>query len=84
MGETPLAARQVSRDRARAVAETGGIAAVWAFAQTKQTTPGMMQNYGTLPKLVDTMLKKGFSADETGKTLGGNYVRVFANATGSS
>ncbi len=29
------------------------------------------------------MLKKGFTADETGKILGGNSVRVFAKATGA-
>jgi len=106
MGETPLAARQVSRDHARTVAETGGVVAVWhffpsidayvdglremvdvvgtdhvGFGSDQQTTPGMVQNYATLPKLVDTMLKKGFTPDEAAKILGGNYVRVFARAT---
>ena len=31
MGPTPLAARQVSRDHARAVAETGGAVGIWHF-----------------------------------------------------
>jgi membrane dipeptidase len=108
MGETRLSGRQVSRDHARAIADTGGVVAVWHFfpsidayvdglremtdvvgadhvgvGSDQQTTPGAMQSYAALPKLVEAMLRKGFSAEETGNILGGNFVRIFARATGS-
>ncbi len=109
MGETRLAPRQVTPDHARAVAETGGVIALWHFFPTleryvdglrelvdvvgvehvgigtdQQTTPGAVQTYELLPQVAATMLKKGFTADETGKILGGNSVRVFAKATGAA
>jgi membrane dipeptidase len=109
MGKTSLAPRQVTPDHARAVAETGGVIALWHFFPTleryvdgirelvdvvgvehvgigtdQQKGSGAVQDYGRLPQLVATMLKKGFTADETGKILGGNSVRVFAKATGAA
>lgn len=34
--------------------------------------------YERLPDLARAMLETGFSSDDVGKMLGGNYVRVFA------
>ena len=34
--------------------------------------------------LADAMLKGGFNADETAKILGGNFLRIFAQATGAA
>jgi membrane dipeptidase len=109
MSETVLASRRVTPDHARAVADTGGVVALWHFFPTldryvdgirelvdvvgvehvgigtdQQKAPGAVQNYGLLPQLAATMLKKGFTADETSKILGGNAVRVFAKATGAA
>jgi len=50
----------------------------------QQVAPGILQDYGTLPRLVDLLLKNGFSADEAGKIVGGNYLRIFAAATGTA
>ncbi len=50
----------------------------------QQTAPGAVQNYGLLPQLTASMLKKGFTPEEASKILGGNLVRVFARATGAA
>jgi membrane dipeptidase len=50
----------------------------------QQVAPGILQDYGNLPRLVDLLLKSGFSAAEAGKIAGGNYVRLFASATGAA
>jgi membrane dipeptidase len=109
MGETRLAPRQVTPDHARAVAETGGVIALWHFFPTleryvdgirelvdvvgvehvgigtdQQRTPGAVQSYDVLPRLTAAMLKKGFTAGETAKILGGNFMRVFAKTTGAA
>jgi len=109
MGETRLAPRQVTPDHARAVADTGGVIALWHFFPTLEryvdgvrelvdlvgvdhvgigtdqgTTPGVVQSYGLVPELAAAMLKKGFTADETSKILGGNFVRIFAKASGAA
>jgi membrane dipeptidase len=39
--------------------------------------PSIFPDYGSLPGLVDALLGVGFSAQEAGKLLGGNYARVF-------
>jgi membrane dipeptidase len=106
MGETRLAPRQVTRDHARAVAETGGIVAVWHFFPTldryvdglrecvdmvvidhvgigtdQQTAAGVVQSYG-VPERAAAMLN--FTAEETGKILGGNFLRIFGKAVGAA
>lgn len=43
----------------------------------QQTAPGTLQDYAAFPRLVDEMLKSGFSADEVGKILGGNFLRLW-------
>jgi membrane dipeptidase len=103
MGRTPLAGRQVSRDHARAVTETGGSIGIWHFFKSlqayvdglkemvdvvgvdhvsigtdQQVSPGTLQDYGDFARLVEAMLRGGFTADEAGKLVGGNYVRIFA------
>jgi membrane dipeptidase len=50
----------------------------------QQVAPGILQDYGKLPVLVDLLLKSGFSADEAGKIVGGNYLRIFTAATGAA
>ena len=46
----------------------------------QQTAPGVIQDYASYGSLVDGMLGAGFSAEETGKILGGNFVRIFGEA----
>jgi membrane dipeptidase len=43
----------------------------------QQTAPGTLQDYAAFPRLVDEMLKSGFSAEEVGKMLGGNFLRLW-------
>ena len=106
-GQTPLAARQISRDHARAVAETGGSIGVWHFFSSldkyaeglkemadvvgpehvsigtdQQTAPGSLQDYAQLTRLVEAMLRGGFTPADTGKVIGGNYLRIFAASVG--
>ncbi len=45
----------------------GGVNEVW-------------DDYADLPAVADLLLRQGFSPEEAGKLLGGNYVRVFAQA----
>jgi membrane dipeptidase len=40
--------------------------------------PSVFPDYDALPDLAAALLGAGFSPDDTGKILGGNYVRVFA------
>ena len=106
-GPTPLTARQVSRDHARAVAETGGSIGIWHFFPTldryvdglkemvdvvgadhvsigtdQQVTPGSLQDYAQFGRLVEAMLRGGFTPADTGKVIGGNYLRIFAASAG--
>ena len=46
----------------------------------QQTAPGTLQDYAAFPRLVDEMLKSGFSAEEAGKMLGGNFLRLWQEA----
>jgi membrane dipeptidase len=41
-------------------------------------------DYDRLPDLADALLKAGFNATESGKILGGNYLRVFTACTGAA
>jgi membrane dipeptidase len=41
------------------------------------TTTSVLRSYADLPQLANAMLATGFSAQEVGKILGGNYMRVF-------
>ena len=49
----------------------------------QQTVPGVIQDYARHGSLANDMLKSGFSAEETAKILGGNFVRIFDKATTS-
>ena len=107
MGSTPLASRQVSRDHARAVAETGGAVGVWHFFPSldkyvdglkemvdavgvdhvcigtdQQVVAGSLQDYSQWVHLVSAMLRGGFTPDDAGKIVGGNYMRIFRAAVG--
>jgi membrane dipeptidase len=46
------------------------------------TGPSTFDSYRDLPELTAALLATGFSAEETGKILGGNYARVFAATVG--
>ena len=48
------------------------------------TSVGLMPDHSTFSRLVDLLLKNGFSAAEAGKIAGGNYVRLFPSATGAA
>jgi membrane dipeptidase len=50
----------------------------------QQATPGSMQDYANYGTLADDMLKGGFNAEETAKILGGNFVRIFGQAIGTT
>lgn len=107
MGPTPLTARQVTSDHARAIAETGGSVGIWHFFPSldkyveglkemaeivgvdhvsigtdQHVTPGSIADYTNWVHLVAAMLKGGFTAEETGKIAGGNYLRIFRAAVG--
>jgi len=41
------------------------------------TTTSALASYADLPRLADALLATGFNAQEVGKILGGNYVRLF-------
>ena len=43
--------------------------------------PSVLPNYDQLPGLATALLGIGFSVEDTGKLLGGNYARVFAAST---
>ena len=40
--------------------------------------PSVLPDYDHLPRLAEALIGVGFSVDDTGKLLGGNYTRVFA------
>jgi membrane dipeptidase len=107
MGPTPLVGRQISRDHARAIAETGGAIGIWHFFPSiekyvdglkemadvvgvdhvcigtdQQVAPGTLQDYSKWLHLVAAMLKGGFTPEEAGKIVGGNYMHIFRAAVG--
>jgi membrane dipeptidase len=43
----------------------------------QQAAPGTLQDYAAFPRLVDEMLKSGFTAEEAAKMLGGNFLRLW-------
>lgn len=47
----------------------------------QQANPGALQDYAAFGALAEAMLQGGFSAEETGKILGGNFLRIFGQAT---
>lgn len=46
--------------------------------------PGVMPDHSGFARLVTLLLKSGFSGPEAGKIVGGNYLRIFAAATGAA
>ena len=46
------------------------------------STPGLFSEYDHFPRLVDAMLRGGFTPADVAKVVGGNYLRIFAAATG--
>jgi membrane dipeptidase len=48
----------------------------------QQVNPGSLQDYADLGRLVDRLFDAGFDDDEVAKLIGGNFLRVFASATG--
>src|SRR5262249_41848524 len=107
MGPTALTGRQISRDHARAIAETGGSIGIWHFFPSldkyvdglkemvevvgvehvsigtdQQVAPGSVQDYAQWVQLVGAMLRGGFTPDDTGKIIGGNYMRIFRASVG--
>ena len=45
------------------------------------STPGLFSEYDHFPRLVDAMLRGGFTPAAAAKVVGGNYLRIFAAAT---
>jgi membrane dipeptidase len=48
----------------------------------QQANPGALQDYAEFGRLAEAMLRGGFNAEETGKILGGNFLRIFGQAAG--
>jgi membrane dipeptidase len=48
----------------------------------QHVTPGSMQDYKQWVHLVAAMLRGGFTPEEAGKIVGGNYIRIFRTAVG--
>src|SRR5213594_2606939 len=46
------------------------------------STPGLFPEYDHFPRLVDAMLRGGFTRAEVAKIAGGNYLRIFAASAG--
>ena len=44
----------------------------------QQVAPGSLQDYTQFGRLVEAMLRGGFTHADTGKVIGGNYLRIFA------
>jgi len=47
----------------------------------QQIAPGTLQDYAGFPRLVDGMLKAGFNATEVSKMVGGNFLRLWQEAS---
>jgi membrane dipeptidase len=43
---------------------------------------GLFQTYDQFVRLVDAMLRGGFTPGEAARVVGGNYLRIFAASTG--
>ena len=48
----------------------------------QQPNPGLVQQYDVFVRLVDAMLKGGFTPADTSKIIGGNYLRIFTASCG--
>jgi len=46
------------------------------------TGPSVLPSYRAFPLLAQALLARGFSSEDAGKILGGNYARVFAATVG--
>ena len=53
-----------------------------SIGTNQQVAPGIVQDYSQWVHLVTPMLRGGFTPEETGKIVGGNYVRIFHAAVG--
>ncbi|HEX7928171.1 MAG TPA: membrane dipeptidase, partial [bacterium] len=108
MATDRLNGRQISKDHAKMIAQTGGVIGLWHVVPTldkyvdeiremvdvvgvdhvgigtdQQQAGGGLQDYGQFPKLVERMLVSGFTPAECGKLIGGNFLRIFEQATGA-
>ncbi|HET7342437.1 MAG TPA: membrane dipeptidase, partial [Methylomirabilota bacterium] len=68
-------------DGLKEMAEVVGVEHV-CIGTDQQANPGVLQDYGLLPRLVSAMLAGGFTATDTAKIVGGNYMRVFSASCG--
>ena len=46
------------------------------------STPGLFSEYDPFPRLVEAMLRGGFTRADAAKIVGGNYLRIFAASVG--
>jgi membrane dipeptidase len=53
-----------------------------SIGSDQQVAPGSVQDYAQWVHLVAAMLRGGFTAEETGMIVGGNYMRIFRAAVG--
>lgn len=48
----------------------------------QQVAAGSLPDYADFARLVGAMLSGGFTPADTGKVIGGNYLRIFAGSAG--
>jgi len=60
--------------------EVVGVDHVGIGTDQQPGNPGALLEYGNLNALVAALLQQGFTAEEAGKVIGGNYQRIFAKA----
>jgi len=81
IGVWPSGASYVdARDWVRGIArmvDTAGVDHVGIGTDMEGGVNEVWDDYADLPAVADLMLRQGFSPEEAGKLLGGNYVRVF-------
>jgi membrane dipeptidase len=68
-------------DGLKEMADIVGVGHV-SIGTDQHVTPGSVEDYTQWVHLVAAMLRGGFTAEETGKIAGGNYMRIFRAAVG--
>jgi len=68
-------------DGLKEMADVAGVEHV-SVGTDQSTNPGLLPRYDTFARLVDAMLRGGFTPADTAKVIGGNYLRIFAASAG--
>jgi membrane dipeptidase len=68
-------------DGLKEMADVAGVDHV-SIGTDQSATPGLLPRYDGFVRLVEAMLRGGFSRADTAKIVGGNYLRIFAASAG--